>query len=327
MQTKYSNVSAVPLSVAVFLATDNYDHNEDINTISATSLIKPIRQIILSNRISPELAMVDLTQMVASRVGTAIHDGFERAWVNNHVSALTALGLPEKVIERVLVNPTKDKMFDGCIPVYLEQRATKQVGRWNVSGKFDFVGEGRVEDVKTTSTYTAMNSTNDKKYILQGSIYRWLNPDIITQPNMAIQFIFTDWSKAKAMSDPKYPQQRIQQLILPLKSIQETQGYIERKLNQIDQYWDSPEDQIPLCTDEDLWRSEPVFKYYKNPTKTTRSTKNFDTRQEAFLRLAEEGNVGIVKEVPGQVTACKYCAAFSACSQKDALIMSGDLIL
>lgn len=327
MQTKYSNVSAVPLSVAVFLATDNYDHNDDLNTISATSLIKPIRQIILSNRVSPELAMIDLTQMVASRVGTAIHDGFERAWVNNHVSALTALGLPEKVVNRVLVNPTKDKMFDGCIPVYLEQRATKQVGRWNVSGKFDFVGEGRVEDVKTTSTYTAMNSTNDKKYILQGSIYRWLNPDIITQPNMAIQFIFTDWSKAKAMSDPKYPQQRIQQLILPLKSIQETQGYVEHKLKQIDQYWDSPEEQIPLCTDEDLWRSEPVFKYYKNPTKTTRSTKNFDTRQEAFLRLAEEGNVGIVKEVPGQVTACKYCSAFSACSQKDALILSGDLIL
>lgn len=327
MQAKYSNVSAVPLSVAVFLASDFYDHNEDPNTISATSLIKPIRQIILTNRVNPELALIDLTQMVASRVGTAIHDGFERAWVNNHVTALTALGFPEKIVNRVLVNPTKDTMFDGCIPVYLEQRATKQVGRWNVSGKFDFVGEGRVEDVKTTSTYTAMHSTNDAKYILQGSIYRWLNPEIITQPNMAIQFIFTDWSKAKAMADPKYPQQRIQQLILPLKSTQEIQGYVERKLNQIEQYWDTPEEQIPFCTDEDLWRSEPVFKYYKNPTKTTRSTKNFDTKQEAFIRLAEDGNVGIVKEVPGQVTACKYCPAFSACSQKDALVASGDLIL
>jgi hypothetical protein len=43
--------------------------------------------------------------------------------------------------------------------------------------------------------------------------------------------------------------------------------------------------------------------------------------------MAEDGNVGLVKEVPGQVTACKYCPAFSICSQKDALIAAGDLIL
>ena len=90
---------------------------------------------------------------------------------------------------------------------------------------------------------------------------------------------------------------------------------------------DVPESEIPLCTDEDLWRSAPVFKYYKNPVKTNRSTKNFDTRQEAYVRMAEDGGVGIVIEQPGQVTACKYCQAFSVCTQKDDLIAAGDLIL
>lgn len=320
---KFANTSSVPLSVAVFLATDNYDHDE--NTISATALIKPIRQIILGSRVPEDMGVVDLVQMVPSRMGSAIHDAIERAWKENYAKAMQALGFPQRVISKIRINPTE--VTDDIIPIFVEQRETKVVGKFTVSGKFDFVGEGRLEDFKSTSVYTAINNTNDEKYILQGSIYRWLNPDKIKKDEMAIQFIFTDWSKAKAMADPKYPQQRILQRILPLKSVVETDLFIKRKLEQIEQLWDVPEESLPLCTDEDLWRSEPVFKYYKNPQKMSRSTKNFDTRQEAYIRLAEDGNVGIVVEQPGQVTACKYCSAFAVCSQKDALIASGDLVL
>jgi hypothetical protein len=323
--SKYANQSAVPLSLAVFLATDNYDH--DSATISATSLIKPLRQIILGSRVPEDISPVDLVQMVPSRIGSSIHDAIERSWKEHYQVALESLGYPKRVIEKVRINPNPDHLTDGEIPIYLEQRAHKQVGKFTISGKYDFIGDGRVEDFKTTSTYTAMNHTNDEKYIWQGSIYRWLNPKIITRDEMAIQFIFTDWSKAKAMADPKYPQQRIQQRILPLKSIQETDAFIIRKLSQIEHYWDLPEAELPLCTDADLWRSEPVFKYYKNPEKRTRSTKNFDNFHDAQLRCIEDGNVGVVVEQPGQVTACKYCAAFAVCSQKDKLIASGDLVL
>lgn len=323
--TTYANVSSVPLSLAVFLATDNYDH--DSATISATALLKPLRQIILASRVPATDAIIDLSQMVQSRVGTAIHDGIERAWLNNYADAMKALRIPQTVIDMVRINPQPQDLFDGCIPIYLEQRAKKQVGKHVVSGKFDFVGDGRVEDFKTTSVFTVMNNTNDDKYILQGSIYRWLNPAIVTKDEMAIQFIFTDWSKIKAMTDPKYPQQRFQQKILPLKSVQETEAFVQAKLAKIDAYWDTPEADLPLCDSADLWRSEPVFKYYKNPNKTARSTKNFEARQDAMLRYVEDGSVGLVKEVPGQVTACKYCSAFSLCSQKDQLILAGDLVM
>lgn len=322
---KYSNASAVPLSLAVFLATDYYDNDD--TCISATSLIKPLRQIILSSRIPTEQVSVDLANMTASRMGTAIHDGIEKAWLSNYKQAMLDLGYPQKIIDRVIINPTPDQLFEGCFPVYLERRSSKQVGKHKVSGKFDFVGEGRLEDFKSTSTYTYVNKTNDDKYIWQGSIYRWLNEDIITQDEMAIQFIFTDWSAARARAESNYPQQRIQQQIFPLKSVQETHNFVVRKLEQIDKYWNAKEEDIPVCSDEDLWRSAPAFKYYKNPEKTARSTKNFTTIQDARLFQIENGGVGIIKEVPGQVTACKYCSAFSACSQKDALIAQGDLIL
>lgn len=325
--SKYANTSSVPLSLAIFLATDNYDRNPDSNTISATALIKPVRQLVLSARVPEDLSPVDLVNLVSSRMGSAIHDAIERSWKDNYKPAMEALGYPKRVIEKIKINPEPHELTDGTIPVYMEQRAHKQVGKFTVSGKYDFIGDGRVEDFKTTSTYTAMNNTNDEKYIWQGSIYRWLNPVIITKDEMAIQFIFTDWSKAKAMQDPKYPQQRIQQRLLPLKSLQETDAFVNRKLNQIEQYWDAKEEDLPLCTDADLWRSEPVFKYYKNPEKRARSTKNFDNRHDAQLRYIEDGSVGTVVEQPGQVTACKYCPAFAVCSQKDALIASGDLIL
>lgn len=323
--TRYANTSGVPLSIAVFLATDNYDHDE--NTISATALIKPVRQIVLSGRVPTDAALPDLTQMMASRVGSAIHDGIERSWTQNYRKAMEALGIPTRVIDQVKINPTKDQLTEDTIPVYLEQRASKQVGKWLVSGKYDFIGEGRVEDFKSTSVYTAMNNTNDEKYKLQGSIYRWLNPDIITQDNMAIQFIFTDWSPSAAMSTPNYPPNRFQQRIIPLLSVKETDAYVRNKLNEIEVYFDKPEAELPLCSDEDLWRSEPVFKYYKNgDASSKRSTKNFLTRQEAQVHMSTVGT-GIVVEKPGEVKACKYCPAFSICSQKDALIASGDLNL
>lgn len=324
---RYSNVSAVPLSVGVFLATDNYDHNADPNTISATTLLKPTRQLILASRVPSEGQANDLASMIASRMGSALHDAIERAWTQNYQAAMEAMGYPKRVIQKVKVNPDRSSLSEDDIPVYLEQRATKKVGKWVVSGKFDFVAEGRVEDFKSTSVWTYMNQTNDDKYVWQGSIYRWLNPEIITRDQMAIQFIFTDWSAASARSDSRYPQSRLLQKVFDLKPIQETEQFIRRKLDELDRYWDAPEPSIPHCNDEELWRKEAVYKYYADPAKTSgRSTRNFDSLAEANMHMATKGK-GVVIEKPGEVTACKYCPGFMACSQKDLLIERGDLIL
>ena len=330
---RYANTSGVPLSLAVFLATDHYDHDPDPNTISVTTLIKPLRQTILSRRIPDEGTVVDLASMVNSRMGSAIHDGIERAWVNHHKAAMAALGYPPKVVNRVLVNPNQHDLelakAQGMdpIPVYLEQRVKRQIGKWKVSGKFDFVGDGRVEDFKSTSVWTYINQTNGEKYTLQGSIYRWLNPEIITSDQMAIQFIFTDWSAAASRGDPRYPASRTKQQVFDLLPVPATETFIRQKLASLERYMDAPENEIPECTDEELWRKDPVFKYYSDPNKTSgRSTRNFTTREEAIAHQMAKGK-GVVLEKPGEVTACKYCPAFMACTQKDRLIKRGDLVL
>jgi hypothetical protein len=168
--SRYSNQMNIPLPLAVFLATDDYDY--DPTAISATALMKPIRQLILTKRVNPEDNPIDISGLVSSRMGSAIHAAIEKAWLTPK-NALKALGLPEKIANNIVINPSKEMLeFNpDAIPVYMEQRAYRQVGKHKVSGKFDFVAEGRVQDFKSTSVYSYLNQTNVAKYALQGSIY------------------------------------------------------------------------------------------------------------------------------------------------------------
>ncbi len=320
---RFTNQTQIHPAVAVFLATDNYDYNP--NTISATALLKPLRQLILSKRIPKEQQVMDIASMVKSRIGAAIHDSIEQSWVTNYHQALQALGYSAQFIERVKVNPTEEAPEDFAI--YLEQRLYKDVGTYKIAGKFDIVMDGEVQDFKSTGVFTILNGVKDDDYVMQGSIYRWLDPKLITRPTMQIHFILTDWSSVRAMGNPDYPQSPCPSKSFALKSLEETEEFILNKLKQIEIYKDAPEEDIPLCTDKELWRSEPEYKYYRDKTKTSRATKNFPTYAEAHARLIADGATGIVITKPGQATACKYCAAFSVCKQKDALIASGDLTL
>ena len=112
-----------------------------------------------------------------------------------------------------------------------------------------------------------------------------------------------------------------------LMSVEDTEAYVLNRLKQILEYMDKPDEEIPECTDDELWRSEPVWKYYSNPANKARATKNFANEGEAIAFWQSKGGKGEVVEVRGQVGACKYCPAFTVCKQKDKLVESGDLIL
>lgn len=324
MSQTYLNETGVSLALAAFLATDHYDFVPD--AISATALMRPIRQQILIPRVPPEKRKVDIVGLSKSRMGTAIHDGIDRTWVDGHYRhAMAAMGYPKAIIDRVVVNH-EGKLPKNAIPVYTERRSFRTIKGKTVSGKFDFVAEGRVQDFKSTSTFTWVNETKSEDYSLQGSIYRWLNPDIITDDVIAIQFLFWDWMAGRS-SAPDYPDHPVIQKLYPLLSLQDTENYIGGKLDLFDRYKDSDEKSIPKCNDKELWRKDPLWKYYRSGKVGPRSTKNFDSAYDAHAKLATDGGKGLVVEVPGKVVACKYCSAFDACTQKDEYIADGSLEL
>ena len=329
MSAKVTNNTDISLPLAVWLLEDDYDYNYDPNYISATGLMAPLRHIVLRGR--PTLSnepphLPDVEEFIARALGKTIHKAIELAWLNNPSQALIALGHPAKLIENLRVNPDPAEMaaFPQYIPVYLEQRLTAPLAGYTVGGKFDLITDGTLQDVKSTSTFVWMKGEErEEQYQLQGSIYRWLDAQ---QPHQRIQddfirinFVFTDWNKGEAKRNPDYPQSRIKYKDVPLMSLKETQHWMETKLALIRKYRRAPENQIPECSDEELWRTDPLWKYYANPDKTDgRSTKNFDNASDAhqFMQVEKKGK-GVVIFVDGEPKRCNYCPVFHSCSQKD----------
>lgn len=332
-----TNRGDIPLGLAVWLLHDEYDYIDHDNYVSVTGLMKPIKHIILPPRVPVEERESDVEDYISRAMGHSLHDSIEKAWTKGYRRSLRLMGHPQHVIDRVCVNPTDDDLAKtkDAIPVYLEQRAFKKIvvhgETFVVGGKFDMVAEGIVHDNKSTTAYTWLYGTRDEEHKLQGSIYRWLNHngfhdvectdpingERITEDFIRINYIFTDWQKMSAKQNPNYPQKRILYKDIPLMSLEETERWVFAKLAQFQKYRKSPEKDIPECTDEELWRSDPEFKYYSDPTKTDgRSTKNFDNLIDARKHAAEKGK-GVVIVVPGEVKRCGFCAAFPICQQKN----------
>jgi hypothetical protein len=318
-----TNNSDISLALAVWLLHDEYDYVSMPNYISATALMKPLRHIVLAPRVDASTQPADVADFIARALGHSLHDSVEKAWNRGYTRSLKLLGYPDSLIERIQINPTDEQVrgSNSIIPVYLEQRMFREYAGFTIGGKFDMVTEGMIQDAKSTSAFTWLYGGKDDDYRLQMSLYRWLDAaqplPKITEDVGRINFIFTDWQKSAARSNPKYPQQRVEHKEIVLSSLEETEEWVRRKLALIVKHRNTPEHLLPECTDDELWRSDPVYKYYADPSKTAgRSTRNFDTAGEASAFKAEKGK-GVVITVPGEPKRCSYCEAFSVCTQKD----------
>lgn len=321
-----TNNSNIPLSVSVFLATNSYDFKPDPRSLSATDFNRSIRQVILRNRTNgPDSPTepVDIASLVKSKMGTAIHDSIEKTWLDPQMreAGLRNLGYPESVIKRIVVNPTE--VTSEHIPVYMEIRKSIKLGDWTVSGKFDFVAEGALTDFKSTSTFTYTKKVNDDKYCKQGSIYKVIHKDIITNPHLTIVYWFTDWKEASAKGDPTYPQSPVLPYKIKLMDEDTTIQFMQSFINQLEKHEHTPEPELPQCTKEELWQDDPVYKYYRDPMKKARATKNFDSLIEARKYFGSQGGVGEIVTVPGKAMACNYCSAAPMCSQYKQLKAQG----
>lgn len=337
MKLHYTNNFNVPLSLALWLIDDGYDHSvvSDPNTYSVTELLKPTKQIVMKRKMlkSDIEIQTDLTSLVSSRLGQAIHDSIEKSWrsaikkalISKDYTKLEAIGITKFAADKILINPEPDEIKPDSTPIYLEQRVNKKVGKFTVTGQSDFNFDGELEDFKSTKTYSWSTGLNDHHYIMQGSMYRWLDPVRITSDNTKISFLFTDFS-AKNLGMPNYPPAQVQSRLYPLESTFKTQMFVEAKLKEIDFYLDKPEEEIPECSDEDLWKKPDKFAYFKNPD-SSRATRVFDSLIEATDLKNKNGGVGRIEVRLGEVGACRWCAAFPICKQKDRYLQDGSLKL
>lgn len=314
---KFTNKQNIPLPLAVLLASDDYDHNNDSMTVSVTGLLGSVRQIVLGSRVPQSEQEMDISELIASTQGTALHDAMEKAWLSPKLpQVLMSLGIPRKVAEAIRVNPTEPPFTN--LDVFLERRTDKKVGEWTISGKFDFIMEGKPMDLKNTSVYSWSKDPAD--YVMQLSLYRWLNQDITDKDLGQIMYWFKDFS-SYSVGKADYPPFSIVGKDLQLLSPAETQQWVTRKLQSVERYLAAPESELPLCTPEELWQSKSEFKYYAS-TSAKRATKKFPTYHEAHSFMLSKGK-GEVREIKGEPKKCMYCNARGGCSQYGSMVAQG----
>jgi hypothetical protein len=321
----FKNETGIGLPIAVWLASSgDYDLVSEPNVISATSLQRPLKSLILSKRMVLEQEM-DIDEIIPAKLGSSVHYSVEIAWKNNYISALEALGHPMSMIHRIAINPEQKSQYPSdTIFVHIEQRKAKEIDGYIISGKYDMVIDGELHDIKTTKTYSYITGSNEGDYRLQGSIYRWLNPDIITGDFVHINYLFTDWTPTRAVADPDYPKSRCITKPISLYSIEETEAYIKKRIADLKYYEGKDQEELPQCTMKDLWQELPKYALYKDPNKTQRATKLFDLENDAMIYNATKcGGKGLIIKREGQVKRCIYCEARSICTQAEELEARG----
>lgn len=313
-----TNDKNIPLLLAPWLVSDNYDYIHDPKYISATSLMKPIQEIILSSRIDHSDETHDLSEYIARQLGNSVHDSVEHTWTNPRMlhKSLKLLGMTQDQIDLLEVNP--DVIDPEKTNVFLEKRSFKQILGYKIGGKFDAVIDGLVHDIKTTSAYSWLSDDKDEDYRIQGSLYRWLNPDIITEDYIRVCFLFTDWQQARADASSDYPDCRAKYKDIQLMTIEETENWVRERIRLIDHHKNHDPVDLPQCSDREVWLTEAVHKYFSNPDKTDgRSTKNFTDYKEAMAHRTKQGKGVVVSTLPIAKKCSKYCKGFDLCVQKD----------
>lgn len=309
-----NNLNLHPI-IAVWLAENGYSGSNDATHISTTGLLRSTRQQVLLRKCIREdcEVAVDISTLMKSKMGTAIHKCIEEAWKDPESlrKACETLGWSDSRINRIHVNP--EEPIEGETNVYFEQRAHRDFNGWRINGEFDCVLNGTVIDFKSTTTYTYMNKTKEQDYIKQLSIYRWLNPELITDDIGIIQFIFTDWNQKYALGNPDYPQHPFVMIKLPLMSLEETESFIATTLRNID-YYTEHEDELPMCDDHALMINTE-WQYFASGDTSKRSSKNFKSYDEAVKYMASKGNTGIIKRKAQEPKGCTYCACRDVCTQ------------
>lgn len=297
------NIKPISRLMGHWLETDYYPTNDNNKFLSATTILKSDRQIILSKKSNNTPKPMS---MLALRIGTAIHDSIEKSW------------LKSKNTNNIVINPTDLSLVKDKDVLYLEQRKEKSFNSFIISGQFDACLNGQLEDYKTSSVQSYILNPVNMDYIMQLSIYKWLNPDIVTSEYGIINYIFKDWNQSKASVGVDYPSQPIISKKVKLLTNEQVEEYLLNRTNSLLESLDKPDNELPYCTEDELWsRTRTQYQYFSKET-NKRANKNFKTQEEADEYLAEKGYIGTIKikTIKPKIIKCKrYCVAHNECNQ------------
>ncbi len=266
------------------------DYRVAPNEYRATSLLKGIRETILTRRHDADI-IVDVSDMIWALFGTAVHDVLKRS--------------------------------EEASSELKEERIIQTFGDYLLSGQFDlYCGESYVlSDYKTTSVWKIVYKNFDD-WFRQGCIYAALLESLgFPVTEFRVVAFLKDHSKSKARRDWNYPQLPVYRHYFEItdKDIADTKDWIQDRFRQIKEAENLPDNELPICTNDERWYSGDKWAVMKKGRKS--AVRVLDTEKAATHYLETEMDAkgkpkGEYIEIrPGENRKCdEYCYAAPFCN-------------
>jgi len=280
-----TNNQNLPLPIYKAILNDAYKQVGDITT---TSLIKPIRARILEKRHDNEIK-ADASDMIYALLGQTLHAILERA----------------------------GESVDWYI---VEERYAVKIAGWVLTGQMDsaqvfFPALSTLYDYKLTSYWVEIfgskteyeQQCNINRYLMERNTqYRITNAEIIA--------IYRDWSKRQAARNKDYPQKQVKAFPQKLWSIQDTHGWIENRIKEIQRCENLPDDKLPYCTEQERWAKPTKYAVMKKGRKP--ALRVLDSEDKAQKMAQDKGKGCYVEIRPSESVRCMdYCYVAPFCNQ------------
>ena len=278
---KVTNKFGVPETL-VALAQREY-YTKGASQYSVTELLSPPRIRRLREQHNSKME-TDVTDMLWSLLGSALHVVMERGQADGHIT---------------------------------EERIFAQIDDLTISGQIDLQQESDggviVVDYKFTSAWAVMN--DKPEWEQQLNVYKWLVETVKKKKVKALQIcaLIRDFSRHEVREG--YPAAPIQMIDIPMWDTVTAETYIRERLEHHRNAKVSHDfgEALPECSAEERWQTETKYAVMRQGRK--RAIKLFEVREEAeSLAKKEKGYVEVREGEPKRCTG-NYCGVAQWCEQ------------
>ena len=281
------------------------DYQPKEHQYSVTTILNPVRQVILTRRYNDEIEQ-DCSELIWALFGTAFHSILENSKEND--------------------NQFKEEYLKQDLEIICDE-----LKGYFLSGKADLVdiATKTIIDYKTTSTFKILKK-DFEDYRLQLLTYAWLFRKLGFEINKGqIIALLRDWQKSKAKFDREYPQFQVQKLNFKFtdKDFKDIEEFIKNRFLELKKYEDVPDEELPMCSMEERWNEGNKYIVIKKGNK--RATKIHETLEEAQKHLdnleKDYPNVYEIQERIGEDKKClEYCSCCKFCPYYQEKYMKGE---
>ena len=279
-----TNKHGMPQTLVNLAKRDKYTKGKA--HLSATEMLNSPRIVQLRKKYDDQVE-VDVTDLIPSMWGTAMHYMVEQGKADNHI---------------------------------IEQRLHAEIDGWHISGAIDLqtVTPNGIEisDWKNVGVWAVMNEKVEWEQQL--NIYAWLVEEVAKKPvtKLSIVAIVNNWNKRDAKSKEGYPPARGIVLDIKLWPFEERLKFIRGRIHAHSegQFSTDAGEELPLCTPADMWEKPTTYAIKKDGGVRAKSVHaDLEEAEEALLKSGSGYSLEIRH---GERTRCdEYCSVNKWCDQ------------